>query len=119
MYQHQDWKTVVLNKRPEAVVTKTVGVGGKSGGYGGSTSTSGKPAWKVESMVDSDVGKPVEYVSKEDGQKIVNGRVAMKLSQKDLAVRLNMPLKDIQDIESGRAILNKEKLGRIKRFLGV
>ena len=60
MYQHQDWKTVVLNKRPEAVVTKTVGVGGKSGGYGGSTSTSGKPAWKVESMVDSDVGKPVD-----------------------------------------------------------
>jgi ribosome-binding protein aMBF1 (putative translation factor) len=128
MAAHQDWNVVVLNPKKTDVERKTVakssvasgvsclsGVNGANGVSG--VSASGKPAWKVEAQVDADVGKPVDYVPKDVAQSIVNGRVAMKLTQKDLAARLNMQLKEIQEIESGRAVYNKQVVGRIKRFL--
>ncbi len=113
---HQDWKEVVFKKKqPDSVTSKPQS---KASTETLSTSSS-KPAWKIERDVDGDSGKPLAFVSKEDGQKIIAGRVAKKLRQKDLAMRLNMQPKEIQDIESGKAVENKIVLSRIKRFLGV
>lgn len=113
---HQDWQTVVLNKKKDTNIEvtnydKTRGVT--------VSSVANKPAWKLEQQVDSDVGKPLNFVSTSDANKIIQGRVAMKLSQKDLATRLNMQLKVIQDIESRKAVENKAVLSKIKRFLHV
>lgn len=117
-YSHQDWKTVVLRPKKEVEV-KTVA----KGAAGVSTSTvstaTGKPAWKIEEQVDSDVGKPIKLVSKEDASAIVKGRVEKKLTQKELAQKLNMQQKEIADIEAGKAVENKQVLSKIKRALGL
>lgn len=117
-YSHQDWKTVLLKPKKhdgeKSIVRRNESVGLTT-----VSSVTGKPAWKIEEQVDSDVGKPVKYVSKEDASAIVKGRVERKMTQKDLAQKLNMSVKDIADIESGKAIENKQVIGRIKRILGL
>lgn len=118
MLHHQDWETVTLKKKlPEA--EKTIVHKTDAGQHATVSSTTNKPAWKIEQQVDGESGKPIVYVSRFDAQQIIGGRVAKKMTQKDLANRLNMQLKDIQDIESCKAVENKAILAKIKRFLGV
>jgi ribosome-binding protein aMBF1 (putative translation factor) len=114
-YNHQDWNIVILNpakkgkqeskekcqQRPQATFS----------------SVTNKPAWKIEQQVDSDSGKPLQLVSKQDADDVKNKRIACKLTQAQLATKLNMKLKDIQDIESYKAIENKGVISRIKREL--
>lgn len=116
-HSHQDWETVILKKKKvddaRENVTKT-SVNKTTISY-----ATGKPAWKIEKEVDSETGKPLIYVSREDANNIIKGRIEMKLSQKDLANRLNMQFKYIQEIETCKAIENKQDLSRIKRFLKI
>lgn len=113
-YAHQDWKTVVM--KPAKAATQ-IQVQPKE--QNATTTLGGKPAWKIEKQVDSDVGKPVNYVSAETARAIIGGRTAAKLTQKQLAQRLNIPEKDIKDIESGKAVENKGLVARIKRVLNM
>jgi transcriptional regulator with XRE-family HTH domain len=46
-------------------------------------------------------------------------RMALSMSQKDLAVKINEKQSVLQDIESGRATANPQVLGKIERQLGV
>ena len=84
--QHQDWQEVVFKK--------TVGKGtttARSASVETASSVSSKPAWKIEMDVDSETSKrPLELVNREDAQRIVRGRCDKKLTQKDLATKLNM-----------------------------
>ncbi len=116
MYNHQDWTPVVLKKKSnDPVEVKTVDKTAKQQSV---SSIVNKPMWKLEQQIDStDSGKPLTYVSRDDAQKIIAGRVAMKLTQKELATKLNMQLKDIQDIENCKALENKLVLSKIKRTL--
>lgn len=116
-YSHQDWTTVVL-KPKKPTVEKSI-VRKDFVGHTTVSSVTGKPAWKIEEQVDSDQGKPVKYVSKEDAAAIVRGRVEKKMTQKDLAQKLNMSVKDIADIESSKAVENKQIIGKIKRAIGL
>lgn len=116
MLDHQDWNTVILKKK-EIIVKETISKNDKQ--QNPISSTTNKPLWKIEKQVDSDAEKPINYVSRDDAQKIINGRISMKMTQKDLSTRLNMPLKDIQDIESCKAIENKLILSKIKKFLQI
>ena len=114
MYNHQDWSTVVLKKKSNEPDVKIVSKNDKQS----ISSVANKPMWKLEKQIDSvDSGKPLTYVSRDDAQKIIAGRIAMKFTQKDLANRLNMQLKEIQDIENCKALENKLILSKIKRIL--
>jgi ribosome-binding protein aMBF1 (putative translation factor) len=115
---HQDWEPVVFKKKNTEVQKEAQRRQSAQAASATVSKTANKPAWKIEKQVDGD-GPPVTYVSKDDANKIVQGRVAMKLSQKDLAQRLNMQFKDIQDIENGKAVENKAVLSKIKRFLHI
>ncbi len=46
-------------------------------------------------------------------------RMALGISQKDLAVKINEKQSVLQDIESGRATANPQVLGKIERQLAV
>ena len=114
MDQQQDWKQVVFKKQTKSKDSRQPMVAATA------STMSSKPAWKIEQMVDSDESKkPLDRVSKADAQRIVLGRCAMKLKQQDLATRLNMPIKELQEIEACKAVENKAVLSRIKRFLNV
>jgi ribosome-binding protein aMBF1 (putative translation factor) len=116
MYDNQDWNVVILRKSEK---NTSIEQKSKQTPVATSTTIANKPAWKIEQQIDSDVGKPLQYVSREDAHKIIQGRVQKKLSQKDLATRLNMQVKDIADIETCKAIENKLILSKIKKFLTI
>lgn len=46
-------------------------------------------------------------------------RLALQMSQKDLALKVNEKQSVLQEIESGRATANPQILGKIERQLGV
>ncbi|KAG6897851.1 Endothelial differentiation- factor 1, partial [Termitomyces sp. T32_za158] len=50
---------------------------------------------------------------------IQDGRMALKLSQKDLAQKVNEKPSIIQDYESGKAVPNTQVLGKLERTLGI
>ena len=114
-YSHQDWKEIVFKKASSKLSIKP----SRFSKPETPSSSSSKPAWKIERDVDGESGKPLNFVNRDDAQRIITGRVIKKLGQKDLAMNLNMPLKEIQEIESCKAVENKQVLSRIKRFLGV
>lgn len=112
---HQDWEVVTLNKRPAPTTYKTTHKPPPQT----VTSTSFKPAWKVEQQVDADTGKPITRVGTQTGKAITQARVNAKLTQAQLAVRLNMQEKYIKDVEAGTAIENKAHLAKIRRALNM
>jgi ribosome-binding protein aMBF1 (putative translation factor) len=118
MYTHQDWTTVVLKKKtrnereterqPKSQIhTPTI------------SSIANKPAYKIEMQVDSDQGKPVTYVSMDDAKKITSGRIQQNMTREQLARAVNKLPRHIHDIETGKAILNKNDLAAIKKFLKI
>lgn len=116
MHQHQDWETVVFKKRqpPKTEIQPRNQTSSHHHTSSKPTQTiSGKPAWKIEELADADSGKPVTYVSRQDAQKIIQGRVKAKLKQGELATRLNIPESEIKAIESCKAIENKKTISRI------
>jgi len=48
-----------------------------------------------------------------------NARAELKMSQKDLAAKVNEKASILQDYEAGRAIPNAQILGKLERVLGV
>jgi len=122
----QDWTTVVFRKpKPVAQVTqpKSQQPNAKVNNQTHNSlihSASSKPAWKIEKQVDDDTSKaPLNYVSTQDAKIIIQARVAAKLSQKELATRLNLQEREIKDIEACKAVENKALLARIKKFLNL
>lgn len=110
--QGQDWNQVVFNKhKPRPVVDQPINKATIS-------ESTGKPVWKVEKAIENGEN-PIKYVNADDAKKIVQGRVAAKLTQKQLAMKINMQEKDIKDIESSKAVENKQVLSRVFRVLGI
>lgn len=114
-YAHQDWTTVYFNK--EKPKNSTGGSGTPKTQQQTMSSVANKPAWKIEQQVDSETGKAIDFISKEDACFIRDMRVKAKLTQNDLANRLNMKLKDIQDMENQKAVQNKAVITRIRKYL--
>ena len=115
-YAHQDWRTVLL--KAGSGPPKARPVLSRSPAPATMSSATGTPAWKVEQRADADDGKPISLVSRDDARHITNRRIALKLSQRDLAVRINVDVKEIQAIEACRAVENRALLAKIRRALG-
>ncbi|GLB35155.1 putative multiprotein bridging factor 1 [Lyophyllum shimeji] len=62
---------------------------------------------------------PPPKIAPSVGRAIQDGRTALKLSQKDLAQKVNEKPSVIQDYESGKAIPNPQVLGKLERVLGI
>eukprot|EP00866_Antonospora_locustae_P001559 jgi/Antlo1/1559/919 len=68
------------------------------------------------SVVEEDSKKAVGAVN---GQKIVLGRAAAEMKQKDLAMKINLPVHVISDWESGRAMFDKKIAKKIEAVLKI
>jgi len=51
------------------------------------------------------------------GKVLQKYRLSQKMTQKDIAQKLNIPVKDINEIESGKMKHNGALMGRIKRLM--
>lgn len=105
---HQDWETVVFSKDSKP-----------------SKPTSKKIVEKYKTNNQSRLDKNDHDILKHKttnniGKLIQKQRLAMKLNQKDLAAKLNVKPSIIMEYESGKAIINDNKiLSRIERILKI
>ena len=124
---HQDWQTVVFKKRiskygqtekdinaarrqnATVVTSAKTHVNNKSGNSSINTR-------KVEEETEDFHHKRVPM---EVAKAIERARLEKRLTQDALAKSLNMPTRDINEIEKGVAIYNGQLLAKIKHFLGI
>ena len=102
--EHQDWKTVVLRKK---VVKDT---GGKRG-------EGNKPYVKPEPEDGTEMKQAVAPVSLRTA--IMDARAVKKWKQKDLAARLQVPVKTIAEYETGKAKPSNAFIRKMELALGV
>ncbi|GMM56959.1 multiprotein-bridging factor 1 [Maudiozyma humilis] len=86
----------------------------------GSTNARGDNEGQRLTMVDrsDDIVKP-KKLDATVGKTISRVRTEKKMSQKDLATKINEKPQIINEYESGKAIPNQQILGKIERALGV
>ena len=108
--QHQDWKPVILRGGKMPPKKKNV-IAQKNKGLEKST--------KNKKLDESTEAKKITYITPKIKQQFINGRVAKKWKQKDLANAMSIPVKRIQEIESGKAINNMAYFQKIARKLGI
>ena len=84
MQNHQDWEQVVF-KKPQQLEQK----GAKQQQQWASSSTSSKPAWKIEKDLEN--GEKLKRVATDVSKQIVAGRLAKGLSQQQLANHQHNP----------------------------
>uniref|UniRef100_A0A6U2CMM9 HTH cro/C1-type domain-containing protein n=2 Tax=Hemiselmis andersenii TaxID=464988 RepID=A0A6U2CMM9_HEMAN len=111
----QDWEPVVLRKNTAA----GGGGGGGSGPKGGSSKQTGAGV-DIRKLEDEEGEGSMKLptVSMDLRLAIAQARQAKGLSQKDLATKLMIPAKTIQDYEAGKAIPNNALIAKIERALG-
>ena len=95
----QDWNPIVIKKNTSTTQKTHI------------TYTHSKP-------VDDDNLK-IKYVTREQSQLVTNGRLAKKLTRKQLALSMQIQESVIADWENGKAIYSGPMYDRFKRTLGV
>lgn len=75
-----------------------------------------KKQMNAPSVVENE---PRRAVGAESGQKIVLGRGAAEMKQKDLAMKINLPVHVIADWESGKAVFDEKIAKKIEAVLKI
>jgi putative transcription factor len=107
---HQDWTTVVFNKKSDD---------GKDAGKPSSSSSSSLSNVGVYKAASDDDVKKTKYVSKSTSQAIMSARSEKKMTQKELAQKCNMDVSIINEIERGTCVYNATHVNKIQSVLGV
>jgi putative transcription factor len=68
---------------------------------------------------EATTGGKIEKIPIAVSRALMQGRIARKLKQSELATQLSMPVKTIQDIESGKYKMDNRLFQKIARKLGV
>jgi len=101
--EHQDWVVKIVKKKPEKE-------GGKKKQY--VKSKEQKMNEKEEEGKLTHKKMDIEF-----GKTLQKYRLSQGLTQKDIAQKLNIPAKDINEIESGKMKHNGQLMGKIKRLI--
>lgn len=100
----QDWKVIIINKT-KLPVSKEIKP---------KIIKNNNSSVKLD---ENDEVIAIKKVSKEISNLIIQGRVANKLTRKQLANKLNFKEDIIADIETGNAIYNGDQIAKIKKAL--
>jgi ribosome-binding protein aMBF1 (putative translation factor) len=102
--EHQDWNTVYVTPK------KNQGTGDKKKQYVKS---------KEQKMNDAEEEGKLTHkkMDIEFGKTLQKYRLSQNMTQKDIAQKLNIPVKDINEIESGKMKHNGQLMGKIKRLM--
>lgn len=113
---HQDWKPVIFRKSQQQL--KKEGKIKKEKVLNTKRPNSNNVGTNLKKL-DGDEVEPPKHVPKETAKLIQQARTAKKMSQQDLANKLNVKKNIINDLESGKMLLNKGFVSRVKRVLGI
>lgn len=100
--EHQDWKPVIWRKQTKS-----------------SSSIKHIQGHSKIKKLDSDDPEPPKKLSHSVKIEIQKARSAKKLTQKQVANMVNLPVKTVSDYESGKAIPNRQILSKFSRILGI
>jgi putative transcription factor len=119
--EHQDWNTTVLRKTSTQIAKNN-----KKNKLSTADTMLKHNATKntqrqnnFGSKIDDNEYLPQEKISHGLKLNIQKGRMAKKLSQKQLATQCNLPTSTIKDYESGNVVPNGQILNKLSRVLGV
>ena len=105
--EHQDWNTLYLNvdkkmKEKDKDKEKKISHGNKE--------------LKIEKQIEE--GKMIhKKMDINFGKELQKYRLSKNMTQKDIAQKLNISFKDINDIENGKMKHNGPLMGKIKRMM--
>jgi ribosome-binding protein aMBF1 (putative translation factor) len=94
---NQDWETIFMTKSKEKTPQPQTGP---------------KPP------IDTHQAEPLPKITVELKTAIQQARIAKKLSQKELAQQINVPVSLINDYEKGTAIPNNSFIAKLEKSLG-
>jgi len=113
----QDWTPVILRREKTKEQKKRDGevttYRNKNAGKNTQAST-----YTAKNLADDDVPK-VEHVSHSLSVQIQQARAAKKMTQKELAQKINEKIDVVRDYENGKAIPNGAVLNKMNKALGV
>lgn len=122
-YEHQDTTPVILTKRPNkanaTVAAQRAGLVSTEKKYGAGQNinkVSGGNARRLEE--DSDNFGAPKTVDRSLSKAIAQARMAKKMTQKELANKINENQKVINELESGKAVPNGQILAKLDKALG-
>lgn len=78
-----------------------------------------QPGHKQFKQLDSDEPEAPKVVGLSVGKQIQTARTQKKMSQKDLAMKINVKPNVIQEYESGKAIPDSKVIRKISQILGI
>ena len=112
---HQDWEPVVFKKQ----LPKTVTNNEMRNGNFRVRLKQNESSQKMHKIENETENFTVKKISKKVSQEIQKGRLAKKLSQKQLAQAVNVTPKVINEMESGKAQPNEAVKRKIARYLNI
>ena len=112
----QDWEPVILRNKNAQTQLKAKREGKTETKVKNTMSEAQIRAAKLDNDNES---TRVETVSNEIKTRIIQGRQAKKLTQKQLANMVQMKPSDIQAYENGKAVPKHQEIQKIQRALGV
>lgn len=108
--EHQDWNTIYVTANKQLKEKEKQKEGVKSNHFSKEN--------KIEKKIEEGNLKHDKTPS-ELGKIIQSKRLSQNMTQKDLAQKLNIPVKMINEIESGKAKHNPQVISKIKRILNI
>lgn len=109
---HQDFKEVVIHSKNSKLKNTKREIVKKN------VSNSNNIQIVNSKKLENDDIKP-EYVNKEDVKKIIQARTLQKISQQDLANKLNVRKNVINELESGKMLKNGLFVSKVKKILKI
>lgn len=108
-HSHQDWNPIVLNPKTNKIPEKN------------ESENKGQIIISQQSKIEADIdaGKLPKTYGHEYGQKVQKARTENKLTQEQLAQKLNIKKDIVQKIENGTGIVDAQICGKLFRVLGV
>jgi putative transcription factor len=113
--EHQDWEPVILKKKHNKTFTNN---DMRIGKFQVRTKKS-ESAQKMHQIDNETETFKVKKISTKVSKEIQKGRLAKKLSQKQLAQAVNVTSKVINEMESGKSLPNEAIKCKIARVLNI
>ena len=114
---HQDWNPVILKNKKSTKLPKkgTFGAVSYRNAVGGKNKNN---ATSTSKNVEDDEIPTLKKLDNDFGKRLQQARCEKKMSQKDLAQKINEKQKVVQDYETGKAIPNHNIINKMERILG-
>ena len=111
---HQDWSNVTFTKSITNIKQQQ-----RKGNTVSKKRTHDENAAKLKALDDETDTFKIKTIDKQVSKQLQQARCGMKLSQKDLANKANLPVKTIIEYENGKAVTDHKILNKLKRLLKV